>query len=423
MTDAEVGEEIQLRELNAALVSFYANAHQRGSTSYGAALVRTIPLAEAAERVMARRGAGAATPRVAEAAERARCHGLGALVTAALSPAQRVPAFDLAIRRLAGADYPAVAHYIDSYTDGDGDGVGDRADRQHAPMTRARLIASLLVGSVRGAGGDVKPDLRLAGDSLHPTPPGMRRPPGRVPPVTLDPTSMVTTVPAQGHYYGDLAEMAPYLDPRSWSETAPEFWVTSRRVRREGGRFVPLDVGGFDPPLGQSWSGLFEEKMVLCFEGGILSGFTNHLSIRFEAKIDRDDPMRSRVWVGFSLYQCESSVQLMRLAPSGMDVDEGYAYYWQGDERVPERRLGAPPREGDATVWCECVKRVRYTDMLSRRTQGQGTAGAGEVMNYLAPGGLGLWLDNVIAGGPYAAMSRAAKAKGGAVAPTTGAAR
>ena len=420
--EAEVREEIQLRELNAAVVSFYANAHQRGAGAFTSPLVRTLRLPDAADLVLRALKGGAATKRVAEVAERVRCFGIGSLATAALVPSQRVPHTDNTLRRLAGSDYGAVADYIRDHTEG-GEAaprVGHSGDPARAPMTRARLISSLLVGSVRGGGpspqqADVGKGVQLDRGSLLPTPPGMTegvQPLRWQPDVRLDPISMVTTVPAQGHYYGDLADMAPYLDPRSWATVSPEFWVASRRVRREGGRFVPLDVDGYDPPLGQSWSGLFEEKMVLCFEGGILSGYTNHLNIRFESHIDKVDPTKSRVWVGFSLYQCESSVQLMRFAPSGMDVDEGYAYYWQAREPVPEP-IGVGGDADDLTVWCRCVKRVRYTDTLTRRTSGQGSVGAGEMMNYLAPGGLGLWLDYLIAAGPHAGMTQATQRQAG----------
>jgi hypothetical protein len=402
---AEVREEVQLRALNAAVVSFYAHAHQRGSSTFTSPLLRTARLPDAAEMVLKVLNDPSATPRVAEAAERVRCFGLASLVTSALTPSQRMPQTDDTIRRLAGSDYPTVAQYIEQFTDANGDGVGDRAGPAQVPMTRARLIASLLVGSARSerprVQGDVGRGVSFT-NSVHPPAPGIAQ--RKQPKVQFDPVSMVTTVPAQGHYYGNLKEMARYLDPRSWATSSPEFWVTSRRVERVGDRFVPMPQD--EPPLGESWSGLFEERVVLCFEGGILSGYTNHLNVRFESHINEADPTKSRVWVGFSLYQCESSVQLMRFAPSGMDVDEGYAYYWQDCESVVEP-LGDVCGVDDMTVWADCVKRVRYTDMLTRRTDGQGSVGAGEMMNYLAPGGLGLWLDYVVAAGPHAGMTRA----------------
>jgi hypothetical protein len=44
----------------------------------------------------------------------------------------------------------------------------------------------------------------------------------------------------------------------------------------------------------------------------------------------------------------------------------------------------------------DVVKRLRFTDILSRTTRDQGIPGSGEMMNYLMPALAGMWMDGMV---------------------------
>jgi hypothetical protein len=89
----------------------------------------------------------------------------------------------------------------------------------------------------------------------------------------------------------------------------------------------------------------------------------------------------------YSLYQAAGNLLLVRVAPGGMEIDSGFG------------KTDVSAWEGDfADVKLTCAKSVRYTDILTRSTCGQGTQGAGNALNYNAPATLSMWMYELVSG-------------------------
>jgi hypothetical protein len=89
----------------------------------------------------------------------------------------------------------------------------------------------------------------------------------------------------------------------------------------------------------------------------------------------------------FALFSCEGSqLYLLEQRQRGIDVDSGF----QCVAPAP----GSNPPSGPFRL--RTVKNIRYTDLLDRQTPGQGPAGAGQFLSYLAPAVVGLWMNDLL---------------------------
>ncbi len=198
-----------------------------------------------------------------------------------------------------------------------------------------------------------------------------------------DPTSMITTVTAFKTNRGDMRTLPAFIDPRGWSRQSL-FWLASDRVGLEDGRFVPYPD---EAPIGTPWKGYLYEFVVLNQNNCTESGFQNYLCIDFDVQKDPASGVPTCVCLLFSLYQAAGSLQLTRVTPGGMQIDVGYS---KTDVTLPSGSV--------ATVKLTSSKTVRYSDIVSRSTRGQGVAGAGNVLNMNAPAILALWMKDLVYG-------------------------
>ncbi len=190
--------------------------------------------------------------------------------------------------------------------------------------------------------------------------------------------SLVTTVTVSTSSTLDFERICWLSDPRTWSAQSA-FWVASQQVELVKGRFVPVE----NPDYGSSWNGHLYEFAEWNWNTASISAVQNYLNIDFrQHRWTQDGDELGLVWMGFSLYACQGSMMLTRLASNGVDVDRGFLAVLYLHPK------GAPEPMAVALV----QKNVRFSDTLTRRTSHQGLAGAGQTMSYMAPAVVGLWM-------------------------------
>ncbi len=205
--------------------------------------------------------------------------------------------------------------------------------------------------------------------------------PGNGPESRLDLTSLVTTVDIPSTSNCDFATLARILDPRSWSLSP--FWPASYEVQlsEDRGEFAPPDKASSQN--GESWRGYLFEHVEWNWNVSTVASFRNYLNIRYVV-----DEARKRLRLDFALYACEGSqLYLLEQRQRGIDVDSGF-------QCVAPVAQSASPAGGPFRL--RTVKNIRYTDLLDRQTPGQGPAGAGQFLSYLAPAVVGLWMNDLL---------------------------
>jgi hypothetical protein len=277
------------------------------------------------------------------------------------------------------------------------DGIG-------GPWMNYDLLRQVFYG---GIAGDIMPGLRTqraakarAAPAPSPAPPPTPRstrsaalknldacfgagagPPPSGPESTLDLTSLVTTVDIPSTSNCDFATLARILDPRSWSLSP--FWPASDEVQLsgDGGEFVQPGIESSQN--GESWSGYLFEHVEWNWNTSTVASFRNYLKINYEV-----DAASQRLRLDFALYSCEGSqLYLLEQRQRGIDVDSGF-------QCVAPIAASANPPGGPFRL--RTVKNIRYTDLLDRQTPGQGPAGAGQFLSYLAPAVVGLWMNDLL---------------------------
>jgi len=173
--------------------------------------------------------------------------------------------------------------------------------------------------------------------------------------------------------------LARVLDPREWH--ASPFWPASTLVELREGTHTFTEV---PPPRSTAvfpngWEGYLFEHVEWNWNLSTISSFRNYLTIRY--KVDR---AAQTIGLDFSLYSCAGSQFYALVNRRGVDVDWGY-------QRVTSSNNNqAPP-------WTlETQKNVRFSDFLNRRTPFEGTAGSGQLLSYLAPAVVGLWMNDIL---------------------------
>lgn len=197
---------------------------------------------------------------------------------------------------------------------------------------------------------------------------------------TLNLESLVTTVDIPSKSYCSFKFLARALDPRSWSLSP--FWPESYQVDRgaDGRGFTRTTA--ITSQRGESWKGYLFEHVEFNWNLENIAAFKNYLDIRFEVI-----PETQQLRLDFALYSCEGSqFSALQYPRRGIDVDCGF-------------QCVAPlPASGteDAPFRIRTVKNIRYTDFLDRSTPNQGPAGAGQLLRYVAPAVVGLWMNELI---------------------------
>lgn len=195
----------------------------------------------------------------------------------------------------------------------------------------------------------------------------------------LNLASLVTTVDIPSQSNCDFATLARILDPRSWSLSP--FWPESFQVERDGnGR--GFTKSGVTNQNGESWRGYLYEHVEWNWNVETVASFRNFLDIQYAV-----DEEQQSLRLDFALYSCEGSQLYLVQQDKGIDVDSGF----QCVAPVPR-----PPDSRTPSFRLRTVKNIRYTDLLDRETPGQGPAGAGQFLSYLAPAVVGLWMNELI---------------------------
>jgi hypothetical protein len=194
----------------------------------------------------------------------------------------------------------------------------------------------------------------------------------------LNINSLVTTVTVATSSQLDFDSIAWMSDPRTWALRSA-FWRASTQVALVEGRFQPTEGS----PLGTSWKGNLYEFAEWNWNAASISAVQNYLNIDFrQHRWTEDGDELGLVWMSYSLYSCQGSMMLTRLASNGVDVDRGFlAVLYHHPKGGPAPRSVALAQ-----------KNVRFSDILTRRTSHQGMAGAGQTMSYIAPAVVGLWM-------------------------------
>lgn len=188
----------------------------------------------------------------------------------------------------------------------------------------------------------------------------------------LDIRTMTTTVGVTTSGTGDFQRLAEWMDPRSWR--ASPFWLASYKAIKVGNRFVPDPD---QPPIGRSWKGYFYEYVQWAHNESVVSAFQCYLDVAYGVDFER-----RRIDLGFSLYTCAGSMLLERIAVGGVEVDSG--------------RSAATPLDDAGCFRISALKRIRYSDLVTRSTPNQGGDGAGQTLNYMAPAVVALWMDDLV---------------------------
>jgi hypothetical protein len=181
---------------------------------------------------------------------------------------------------------------------------------------------------------------------------------------------------------GDLTKLPMLVDPRGWSRSA--FWLASDRAQLVNGRFEPVPN---DTSLGTPWQGYLYEYFVVPDSGCLESAFQVYLNIDFSVPMGTGPDPTLAIDLEYSLFTATGNLQLMRVAAGGVQIDSGAAKVYIQSQN------GA-----DTTVEYKVSKRVRYSDVLSRSTPGQGAAGAGNILNLNAPAVLSTWMKDLVLG-------------------------
>lgn len=197
---------------------------------------------------------------------------------------------------------------------------------------------------------------------------------------TLNLTSLVTTVDIPSTSNCDFKMLATLLDPRNWSLSP--FWIASDEVKLNAGQSEFTRVTVPSSKLGESWSGHLYEHVEWNWNLSNVASFKNYLNIQFTV-----DAATQQLRMDFALYSCEGSQIYLLEQPGGVDVDTGFQCL--APVAQPTSPLAADFR-------LRTLKHIRFTDLLDRQTPGQGPAGTGQFLSYLAPAVVGLWLNELI---------------------------
>jgi hypothetical protein len=217
--------------------------------------------------------------------------------------------------------------------------------------------------------------------------------------IAADPTCMAcldgktwdTTVTAASRVRRALEDLPAVLDPRSWPHCGDIFDKTDLvQWDPVPKKWVPYAGSMTATPIGSPWTtaksafgapevGMQEDVTVGATDsGGFVAAFSNVLNIDFAVSLGNPNPLDDAIRVDYSLNDPLSSVVFGQSVSGGLRNDEGYV--------LATREPTAP---NDWSV-IKVVKTVQFDDL----TPTGGTVDYGELLNYMAPGILCLWLED-----------------------------
>jgi hypothetical protein len=205
--------------------------------------------------------------------------------------------------------------------------------------------------------------------------PIMAGPPPQHAQSTLDLEYLTTTVRIQAPSLRDFKDLRRILDPRSW-DLSP-FWPESYQVElsEDGTAFQKVQTK--ESP-GESWHGNLFEHVEWNWNTFSVSSFRNFLNISYEVS----EPQQ-QIRLSFSLYSCEGSTLFVREARNGVDVDSGF---------LNVDGVGGP----SAHFSIDTQKVIRFSDILERRSPLEGPVGSGQILSFMAPAVVGLWMHDLL---------------------------
>lgn len=193
----------------------------------------------------------------------------------------------------------------------------------------------------------------------------------------LDLTTLVTTVDIPSRSNMSFAQLVEFLDPRSWSRSP--FWPESYEVTLDKDTHEFTKVPG-TPKLGlptTGWSGFLFEHVEWNWNLSTVSSFKNYLRIDYKV-----DEQAQTIELDFDLYLCDGSQLYALVLRRGIDIDFGF------------QRVRANP-SGSGWV-LNTQKNLRFSDTLDRRTPFEGPIGSGQLLIYMAPAIVGLWMNDLL---------------------------
>ncbi|WNG56108.1 hypothetical protein F0U59_16070 [Archangium gephyra] len=197
---------------------------------------------------------------------------------------------------------------------------------------------------------------------------------------TVDLNTLVTTVDIPSESRCDFGLLARTLDPRSWGPSP--FWPECFQVQptSDNRAFEPVPTA-LEPLRGTEWHGVLFEHVEWNWNTFRVASFRNFLNIDYVVK----EPEQT-IDMRFSLFSCEGSELFVVSFDRGIDVDVGF----QTVAPIPN------PLPGGARFRLQTVKNIRYSDLLDRRTPSLAPLGSGQILSFLAPVVVGLWMNELV---------------------------
>lgn len=196
----------------------------------------------------------------------------------------------------------------------------------------------------------------------------------------LDLTTLTTTVDIPSTSNRSFAELADILNPLNWSVS--EFWPecfevvldpSTHTFTRAPPRVTPAERN--------DWEGFLFEHVRWNWNLSAVASFRNFLKVKYKAD-NTGNPSTSTIRLDFSLYACEGSELFSLVSDRGVDIDFGS----QTVRRSPS-----------GTGWIlQTQKNLRFADTLNRRTPFEGPVGSGQLLTYMAPAIVGLWMNDLL---------------------------
>ena len=205
--------------------------------------------------------------------------------------------------------------------------------------------------------------------------PIMAAPPPQHAQSTLDLENLTTTVRIKAPSLRSFDQLRVILDPRSW-DLSP-FWPESYPVElsEDGTEFHKVLLKA-NP--GEAWQGSLFEHVEWNWNAVSISSFRNFLNIDYGV-----DTAQQQIRLTFSLYSCEGSTLFIREARNGVDVDRGF---------LNVDMVNTPP----GSFRIDTQKVIRFSDILERRSPLEGPVGSGQILSFMAPAVVGLWMHDLL---------------------------
>lgn len=200
--------------------------------------------------------------------------------------------------------------------------------------------------------------------------------------------TLLTRVNIESNSNRSIEKLAEVLDPQNW--TCSPFWVDAYRVELDKKTHQFNPTSQISPaskvPIGQSWHGHFYEHIEWNWNLATVSSFKNYLIVDYLVNTpDPKEPNEPIIKFDFSLHSCAGGRLYALELDRGVDADWGHQYV----KFPPSAQAGPPWR-----IITE--KNVRFSDILARGMPFEGLPGAGQLLTFMAPAIVGLWMNDLL---------------------------